>query len=318
MRGVIWIVMPLALSACEGPPAQIVVRASDTVLVNSRAPVQLPVQVLDDAGRELRPSGVRFESRSDDSIRVSGLGRVTCTRRGSAEVRVTLGDLSTRLHVLCRPVKGFTSYPPPTPPLVAGGPPQALTFGAVGVDGEPVTILAGRLVVEDTQVAAVHDQMIVPNAPGFTTIELDLGHCVLGIEVEVHERVAEPLELRNRQQLFALYPLRLADGEERSWRIHPGEYRIGLAPDTGQDARLQLATTAMNCVRDPGVAQDLHCAALPGASVSVRNPRSAGGGGTLGGDFFINRWDESLSDAKVPAPRPRSRQRSRTPFCRPV
>jgi hypothetical protein len=318
MRRVIWLVAPFALAACKGEPARLVVGNSDTVLVNSRGPVQLPVRVLDAGGRGLEVSGLRYETRAGDSLRVSGLGRVTCTRRADGEVRVRFGHLSAPIHILCRPVEGFRFHFDDTPPLVPGGPSRDLHLDAVGTDGKPVTLLAGTMTVSDSTVASVRELTVFPKSSGYTTVELDIGHCVLMFEVEVHERATDPLQLRGRHQLFAVYPLRLVDGEMRSWRLPRGEYRVGLSPEAGRGAELLLSTRAMNCVDYPGVAQDRHCAALPGASVIVRNPRPAGGGGVLSGDFFINRWDEPPVGENSPAMRPRTGTQSRKPWCRSV
>jgi hypothetical protein len=114
--------------------------------------------------------------------------------------------------------------------------------------------------------------------------------------------------------MFAVYPLRLVDGEIRSWRLPRGEYRVGLVPERGGDMELVLRTTAMNCVQWLGSGQDYHCIALARASVNVHNPRPAGGSGELAGDFFVQRWDVPFSE---PAARPRNASRAAVPAKRP-
>jgi hypothetical protein len=327
LRTATLIFLTLALPACDGvfdrserrtAPVRLVVGKADTVLVNSRAPVQLPVRLLDANGNELQVSGVRYERLSGDSVTISGLGRVTCTRAGDAELRVSVGTLTTRAHVICRPVKGFRFIYDDTPPLIAGGPPRHLQLPAIGLDGNPVTTLAGTVTVGDTNVAALHELIVYPRGPGSTSVDVDIGDCVFSKGVEVHEPVSSPGELRRREQLFAVYPLRLVDGEIRSWRLPRGEYRVGLVPERGNNAELVLKTTAMNCVQWLGSGQEYHCIALAGASVNVHNPRSAGSGGELAGDFFVQRWDVPFS---TPDGRPRNGSHAQIPekrFCRDV
>jgi hypothetical protein len=301
VRRTIGIVSVLVVTSCDllsgravtlGPPVRIVVGKSDTVLVNSRAPVQLPVQVLDSAGHALRVSGLRYESGAGDSLKVSGLGRVTCARRGDAEVRVSLGALSRRFVVMCRPVKGFRFVYEDVLPLVAGGPPRELALPAVGVDGDPVSMLAATITVGDTSIAELRGLTVHPRAPGSTWVEVDIGHCVWPIGITVHEPVSDPAALRRSGQLFFAPSLRLADGEHRAWRLPRGEYRVGLVGSQGPDgARLLLSRSAMNCKLWLGDLQDYHCVALAGAAIDVRNPRPPGAGGELTGTLFAERWD---------------------------
>jgi hypothetical protein len=122
-------------------------------------------------------------------------------------------------------------------------------------------------------------------------VELDLGECLWAMGVTVHARVTSPSALRSDNDVFLVSPLRLVDGERRGWRLPRGEYRVGLLTQAGVDTKLELGTTAMNCVPWMGDGQDYHCIALAGASVDVKNPRRAGGGGELYGELFAMRMD---------------------------
>jgi hypothetical protein len=70
-----------------------------------------------------------------------------------------------------------------------------------------------------------------------------------------------------------------------------------------------LDRAAMNCVPWLGMDHDLHCAALDGATLVVRNPRPAGGGGELSGTLFIVSME---SRVQAPTPRPTARPRRPT------
>lgn len=298
MRLVLCAMLPLALASCErasarslGPPARLVAGKSDTIVVNSRNAVRLPVQVFDDAGRELPAQRLNFELVSGDPLRLSPSGQITCERRGDAEVLVSLGALSQRFALRCRPIKGFRFVYGDGRPLVVGGAPRDLQFVAVGLDDTPERMLAGTLSISDSMVAELRGLTLYPRSPGETMVELDLSECIWAIGVTVHARVASPAELRSEHDLFLVSPLRLVDGERRGWRLPRGEYRVGLLTQAGVEKRLELGTTAMNCVPWITGGQDYHCIALAGASIDVRNPRRAGAGGHIYGELFAQRMD---------------------------
>jgi hypothetical protein len=314
--------LSLAVASCErasarplGPPARLVAGKADTVVVNSRSAVTLPVQVLDEAGHELPATGLRFEHVSGDPLPLSSSGRITCDHRGDAEVRVSRGALSTRFALRCRPIKGFRFIYGDGRPLFAGGAPRDLQFIAVGVDDMPERMLAGTVSIGDSTVAALRGLTVYPRAPGETVVELDLGECSWAIGVFVHERVASPSELRSADDIFFVSPLRLVDGERRGWRLPRGEYRVGLLTQAGVAAQLELGTTNMNCVPWITGGQNLNCIALAGASVDVRNPRRAGAGGELYGELFAQRMDlppRATRDESATAGTRRHRPRKRS------
>ncbi len=307
----------LALASCEhasaralGPPARLVAGKGDTIVVNSVRTVPLPVQVLDDAGHALPPQKLRFERISGDSLRLSPSGQVTCERRGDAEVRVTLGALAKQFTLYCRPIKGFRFVYGEGRPLLVGDTPRDLQFVAVGVDGTPERMLAGTLSITDSSVAELRGLSVRPRAPGEAMVELDLGECLWAMGVTVHARVTSPSALRSDNDVFLVSPLRLVDGERRGWRLPRGEYRVALLTQAGVDTKLELGTTAMNCVPWITGGQDYHCIALAGASVDVKNPRRAGGGRELYGELFAMRWDlpdTSRITRASPMKRPRKR-----------
>src|SRR5437868_6543519 len=107
MRAASYFVVAFFSAACSGRPARVVVGRSDTVLVNSRKSTLLPVHVLDAAGHQLNASGLTYQVVSGDTVGLSARGAVTCSKRGDARLRASLGTLTTEFVLLCRPVKGF-------------------------------------------------------------------------------------------------------------------------------------------------------------------------------------------------------------------
>jgi hypothetical protein len=322
VRSLLWLLLALAAASCDrasarmlGAPARLVAGRADTVLVNSRHATQLPVRVLDSAGHELPATGVRYSWVSGDSVAVSDSGHVTCGRHLDAELRATLGALSTRIVLLCRPIGAIRFVFHTGVPLVVGGASRELDVPAVGLDGEPVREIAATLTVEDTNVATLRGLTIQPRGPGVTMVKLDIGDCWWATMVEVDERVPSPNALQRREQLFLESPLRLVSGERRGWRLPRGEYRVALLPTPGEKLGLVLSTSAMNCVPWLGSAQDLNCIALAGASADVRNTRPAGGVGELTGTFFVQRWDVPSYDAQRFPSRPTRRRPGDKPVC---
>lgn len=316
-----WVLLVVPTVSCDrlswpaaGPPARLVAGRADTVLINSRHAVPLPVRVLDAAGHELA-AGVRYVWVSGEPLAVSDSGRVTCTRRLDATVRASLGTLATQFTVLCRPIRRFgVTLDADHGPLVVGGAPMSLAIEAVGLDGAPETQIAGTLAVEDTTVVVARGDRLYPRGPGIASVALDLGDCVLPVGFEVYERVGTPSALRRREQVFMDGPLGLADGERRVWRLPAGEYRVELLPVRGVETGPVLGTTAMNCV---GAGQVLHCIALADASVNIRFRRGTSTRRELGGTLVVQRLD-------VPSYTPAQRQprqslpwsKSANPMCR--
>jgi hypothetical protein len=294
----------LALAACKGAPARLSNGISDSVIVNSVKTARLSVQVLDARGRELPSNGVQYRWTSGDSISLTADGRVTCSRQGDAEVRVSLGDLSRRLHVLCRPMRSIEVKL--SGELVVGGAPQQLMLTALGVDSQPVTLVAGHATVRDTEVVVMRGLTVIPKVQGETTVEVELGDCMTWLTVSVNERVGSAGNLRPYEE-FVVAPLQLVPGEIRSWRITPGVYDITLERGANSTAEMLLGTIVTNCIVDGGAVQHYHtCIARKGASVVVRHPQRAGKGQTLSGTLVVRRvpdpWSGEGRKVRFPEP----------------
>jgi hypothetical protein len=288
MRAVTAAVALLAASACKGPPARLVVGASDTVVVNNERPVQLPIQVLDAAGRLLPDTGVRFQWTSGVPVPVSATGVATCTQPGDATVRASLGPLATQLFLRCRPVREVRGLRMMN--LVLGDPPRELSFEAVDVDGRPVTLLAGQITVLDSSVATLEGQRIRGRAPGYTALDIRIGDRGTGASVHVYERVASPEGIRAGQHVAV--PVRLAAGEMRRWRLPAARelYFVAMLPDRDERQMPRLAIVGANCMRWLDE-QSFFCVAQQDASVFVYHPQQAGAARELTGTLAVWRQE---------------------------
>jgi hypothetical protein len=285
----------VACAACTGRrPARLSAGNSGTVIVNSRRPVQLPVRVVDAAGRVLGSRGLRYEWVSGDHVPLSDGGRVTCERPADSRVRVTRGDLTMQLVLRCQPIAGFRL--PRGIHLQVGGPPQELEVNAVDAGGRPVMLVAGTASVRDSQVAVLDHGLVYPGAAGFTYVKVEVGDCVSWIPVDVIAQEATPAELRPFQEFAS--SLRLVGGEMRSWHIAQGRYELSLVPDPSAHTELVLGAVGANCARFPDGGQHYSCIAREGAAVVVRHPRGAGQGRELGGNLSVRRLQD-LADARV-------------------
>ena len=281
-------VMLLALAACEKPPARLVAGIADTVIVNSRRPVQLPTQVLDAQGNALPDTGVHYQWTSGMPISVSATGFVTCSQTGDATVRASLGSLATDMLLRCRPVRDVRALRMMN--LVVGGPAQELPFEAVGVDGQPVTLLTGNVTVEDSSIATVEGVSVRARAGGATGLTMRVGDRRAFASVHVYDRAATPERIRPGQHLAVA--VRLAGGEMRRWRLaaSPETYYVAMLPDHDDQQMPRLAIVGASC----GPALDTHsffCLARNDASVIVYHPQNIDPAQKLSGTLAV--WRQS-------------------------
>jgi len=282
------------LAACQGEPSRVVVGTADTVVLNHRGPVRLPVRLLDDAGRELERRPLRVEPVRGTQLRLADDGSVTCLGHDDAVVRVSAGRATTLASVRCRPVAGIR-LPPVRLRLALGGPPQALTFGAVAPDGAPVSLFVARLRAQDTTVVRLQRDSVVPRALGETWVDVEIGDCRAALLAEVVARVADPSTLRPHEE-FMLSGLRLADGETRRWSVVPGLYELALESVGGASGGLLLRGTGFTCARFPGdPGQHYSCMAAPGAEVRVESHRTQRSHRPVGTLLIRRRVDPSVA-----------------------
>jgi len=275
VRSVLLASVLLTLAACtDRRPARISVGTSDTVVVNNTKPSRLPVHVLNAHGRVLHVNGLQYEFVSGDRIRMSRDGRVGCDRPGNAVVQASLGELSTRFRLLCRPVRelrsGTSMY------LVVGDSAQDIPVGAIGLDGQPVTSFVERATIRDTTVAMLDGLRVRPLSPGGTSVKVRVGEESVGIGVWVYER-ARTLEGLGPDKQAVAVPVRLTSGATSPWHIPNGAYLLSILPDRRLQGRssLKLAAVGANCTKAASLGEQSYgCLAYADdASVTLENPR---------------------------------------------
>lgn len=176
--GVLLIVL-VSVAACRDAPAGITVGNGDTVVINARRAVTLPVRdVIDDRQ-------VQYEVTSGTVLRALGGDSLACSGRGDARLRMTAGSVSSSVVVLCRPIKAVSNVR--VVELIAGGPPQPLAIGGVDDSGRTVGRIAVDVTVRDSSIAVVREGLIYPRRPGWTFLLFDLAGCQVQSLVRVHD-----------------------------------------------------------------------------------------------------------------------------------
>lgn len=285
------LILPIAFLgtiACNKPPARLVAGIADTVIVNNRRPVPLPIRVLDARGNVLPDTGVRYHWASGMPVSISATGVVTCTQSGDAMVQASLGALATHVVLRCRPVRDVHALRMMN--LVVGDPPQELPFEAIGIDGQPVTLLAGNVTVEDSSVATVEGLSVRARAGGSTGMTMRVGDRRAFAEVHVYDRAVTPERIRPGQHLAM--PVRLAGGEMRRWRLaaSPETYYVTMLPDRNDQELPALTIIGASC--GPGMdAHSFFCLARNDASVTVYHPRNIDPAKKLSGTLAV--WRQS-------------------------
>lgn len=258
-----------------GPPARLVAEGhagEDGIVVNNVKPVVLEVRVLDENGRKLESSGVRYRWTAGAPITVSPAGVVTCTHHGDATVHASLGDIATSMEVWCRPVLEVRANS--WIDFVAGDRARDIPYEALGVDGARITQLRGTASVMDTSVAKLVGATIAPRGVGRTQVQVTVGDRDVRMNVLVHEPVRTLEGLRPEQRLVAM-PVSLAQGDTVEWTLPKGVLWLkylprdaGAAPPTITLVGSASCATG-NAMRVYRVDRDVHaayCTVMPGGA----------------------------------------------------
>lgn len=282
----------LVAIACEappvmGPPARLVAGTSDTVIVNSRRPVPIPVRVPDAAGHILPVAGVRYVWSSGAPVPVSATGMVTCTQRGDATLRASLGSVATTVLLRCRPVRSVHILGPMQ--FVLGESAQDMPVVALGLDGNPVDLLAGTADIVDSSVAALDGLRIRPRKPEGTVAGIRVGDYSAGVGVHVYERVST-LDGLHPEQGYVAVSLRLGSGEWRRWRLPAGTWMLTMLPYEDEARGLRLRIEGANCLPAGLTKRRYVCLAKNDASVIVHHP-STKSAPELTGALLLRRVD---------------------------
>ena len=266
-------------------PTSIDAGSDDGFVVNSVQAVRLPVRVLDRAGRMREPSGVRFHWVSGAPLGIAPSGVTTCEKPGDAVVRASLGALSADLLVHCRPVRDV--YAPAMLDLVVGDPARDVPFEAVGVDGRPVTLLAGRFMVQDSSIATLEGSRIRARSAGITQLQARFGERASFTSVHVYEPVATPERVRPGQHVAV--SLRLLPGGIRRWSLPSGHYFLAIMPDSVGSQRPRLAVADANCRPTLG---HIECFARHPVTVFAFHPQEIEPHHALSGSLVVWRRED--------------------------
>ncbi len=287
MRRLILAVVLCAAAACKGPPSRLVAGTADTVIVNNRRPMQLPIRVLDAAGHRLDSSSVRYQWIAGVSVPVSATGVVTCTQPGDATLSAALGALTTRVILRCRPVRDVRALGMMN--LVVGGPAQELAFEAVDVDGRPVTLLTGEVTVEDSTIVTVEGIRVRARAPGSTGLTMRVGDRQAYASVHTYELGRTPEGIRPGQHVAMR--VRLAGSEMRRWRIFAPRsvYFVTMIPDSDEQQMPRLTFVGASCKPNPLSAHSYICTGQHDASVIAYHPQEVDSAKELSGTLAVWR-----------------------------
>lgn len=277
-------------SACteppvNGPPARIVVGTADTLVVNSRRALQIPVRILDAAGRVMSMTGVHYQWTAGDSITVSATGSVTCTQRGDATLRVSLGGVATSVLIRCRPVRSVRIAGPMQ--FILGDSAQEMPVEVLGVDGEPVDLFAATVTILDRTVATANGLRIHARSIEGTVAELRVGDESASVGIHVYERVGTLVGLRPEQRFVAV-PLHLVSGEVRRWPLPPGQWMLTMLPYEDEARGLRLRIEGANCMPARLTKRRIVCLSKNDASVIVYHP-STRAAPELSGTLLVRR-----------------------------
>jgi hypothetical protein len=303
-RGLSSILFLTVIACTDARPVRLVGGRSDTVIVNNRGSVPLRLRLVDVNGVEHHARGVHYRLIAGD-LELADDGRVTCDRRGDGTVEATLEDLSTRLTVLCRPIKGFRIVRKIS--IRIGDPPAPLGLDAVGMDRESVDMISGTVSVRDSQVAALIDGYVHARARGETMVDVEAGDCALSILVEVVEPRGTSDGLLPHQEYTDSFTM--SAGEFRYWHLPAGRYEIALLGESGAPAHLRLASDQMNCAALRGAEQYYSCIAQKRATVIVQHVQPAGRGRPSSGSLLLHRlgavgseprWSDRMVTSKCP------------------
>lgn len=263
------------LLACEKPvPAHISVGLSDTVIVNSRQPVALPVQVFDSHGAILPRPEVRWQWMLEDSTTrravLSDSGVVHCQHRTDAIARVHSGSIEKQVTILCRPIAIVRSLP--LEPLRLGGPPGSYEFGAFASDTTPIDEVAAIATIADTNIAVLHGNLVYPRSVGETWLYVQAGDCNVYLLVSVEDPVDDP------QHLAFLRPFEtrftLASGEVRSWHPPSGLIYVHLLSTPVRSSFTNIGILYANCTNLRENHRAWSCIMSDSSVIVMQNTRS--------------------------------------------
>lgn len=272
---------------CKGPPARLVVGNSDTVIVNGRRPVRIPVRVFDARGRALTDTSVRFQQMGGIPVALSTSGMASCTKAGDAQVRAVLVNISASVLLLCRPVEAVR-IPGPIQ-LMLGDSAQQLPITAFDADGRQVDLVAGTASIVDSSIATLDGSWIRPRSVGATVGSVRIGDNSVRFGVHVYRRATTLDGLRSAGEQLVALPLALGKGEMQRWLLPRGEYMLAMLPEESETPELRLRIEGAVCHPNQLTKRRFVCVAQADASVIVYHPSDAKSPPTLVGQLLVRK-----------------------------
>ncbi|HYW32672.1 MAG TPA: hypothetical protein VE869_14330 [Gemmatimonas sp.] len=268
-----------ALDMRVPPPARLVVDIGTAggVVVNNTRPVKLPLRVVDAAGRELAGDSVRYRFASAAPLVLSRRGVITCTHRKDATVVASLGVLTTRFLVHCRPVRAIRATI--WNDFIVGTPPRELPVDFIGLDGRSERLLSARVAVDDSSVAVMDGLRIRPLAAGRAHVNVRVGNQSTSAAIRVFAEVPSFEGVHAGRRLVAV-PLRLIPGGVKRFALPTGslslvflgQAEVGqsdtpLAPSMSVDGPIMCLPALA-----PRVYRSSCLARAPGATLTIAHP----------------------------------------------
>ena len=276
--------------------------------MGSRWPRPLPVYAVDAKSRTIPRAPIRYAWADGDKVPVSPTGYVTCPKSADFSVEAVLGRIAARFFVRCRQVR-YVVMPGPIQFVMGDSEwtqPQTLLYGVYGYDKKLVSLFAARLMVGDSDVAALRGDTLYPRARGITFVQVNIGDGEGGTGVHIYQRVGTAaLDSLARTPIKArklAVPVQLVSGAEYRHTLPPGHWMLSLLPRGGHalnPIRLEVegAACAKNVLNDPG---RLGCDLRSPATIVVYRPPATITTGPAS-VYLLVRWAGSAWDTVPPA-----------------
>ena len=281
-RAAFGVVVAMLTVGCVSPDGRRLTRLSvgpnDTLIVNSVRPVRIPLRGIDARQRDVQVDNARFQLTAGDSITMSSDGVVTCTRSGDAAIRASFEHLVTTVVVRCRPVRSVRVAGPIQ--FIVGDSARAIPAQVLGLGGEPVSILAGTITLQDSGIVEAEGLRIRPLSVGGTLLSLRVGDQEGAAGVHVFELVTT-LDSLTADREFVALRLRLESGESRRWRLPAGQWMLTMMPYEDEGRGLRLHVEGAVCMAARLTARRTVCEVKTSASVVVDNPTKTQQSGEL-------------------------------------
>lgn len=272
----VWIVG--CVSADDQRITSLSVGVNDTLIVHSVRPVQIPVRGIDVRRREVPVASARFQWIAGDSIPLSSDGVVNCTQSADATIRTSYARLVTTAVIRCRPVRSVRIAGPIQ--FILGDAAKSIPVQVLGLQGEPVSMLAGTVTLQDSGIVEAEGLRIRPLSVGGTLLSLRVGDQEGAAGVHVFELVTT-LDLLTAEKQFVALRLRLASGELRRWQLPVGQWMLTMMPYEDEGRGLRLRVEGAVCMAARLTPRRTVCEVKTPASVFIDNPTKTHRSGEL-------------------------------------